>query len=326
MSKTQTGSKLLQRKLLKGHPSVIKDILDGIEVELPSIMCDMYGNYLCSAAFQACSVTQRKRMLEIATGHLREIATDRWGTHSLQALIGFICTSEEQDLLLYSLRDNIVELSRDANGVHTIQRSMTSFWAPFMAIIVQEVIHDIQAFAHNPHSLGILKKCISYCRSSPEQRQMLERLCHHALDLVQSPFGNYAVQHALEEWGREICQPLVQALRGHFVQLSIQKFSSNVVEQMLRRASPASRHRILEELWSSDQLAILMSTVYGHYVARRALQTAEPEQKMAFENAVMQGLSQVRSRRLRARWDRVLRGGGETTELLDGEASACRGR
>ena len=33
----------------------------------------------------------------------------------------------------------------------------------------------------------------------------------HALDLVQGPYGNYAVQHALEEWGGEACLPIIQA-------------------------------------------------------------------------------------------------------------------
>merc|ERR1719454_1850811 len=93
MSKTQAGSKHLQRKLLKGHPNVIKDILDGLELELPLLMCDMYGNYLCSAAFQACSVGQRQRMLEVAAQHFHSIATDKWGAHPLQALISLICTN-----------------------------------------------------------------------------------------------------------------------------------------------------------------------------------------------------------------------------------------
>lgn len=52
-----------------------EDILEGLETELPDIMCNLspaqgresrlwvrYGNYLCSAAFQSCSVAQRLRM------------------------------------------------------------------------------------------------------------------------------------------------------------------------------------------------------------------------------------------------------------------------
>jgi len=322
LSKTQAGSKLLQRKLLKGHPTVIKQILDGLEVELPSIMCDMYGNYLCSAAFPACSLAQRQRMLELVTSHLQEVATDRWGTYSLQALIGLICTREEQDLLMYSMKDHLVELCCDANGVHAVQRSLLSFGQSLLNVILVEVIRNLCTFGNNPHGLGFLKKCISECRDDWSRKQLLDALSLHALDLVQGPFGNYAIQHALEEWGSEVCKPIIEALSEKLVQLSIQKFSSNVVEQMLHLAAHATQQRLIEELACPKQLGLLMSTVYGHYVARRALQTAEPEQKAMLENVLKRGLRQVKNRRLRLRWERALRGADDACNFFDAEAEA----
>eukprot|EP00927_Polykrikos_kofoidii_P072182 TRINITY_DN6832_c0_g1_i1.p1 TRINITY_DN6832_c0_g1~~TRINITY_DN6832_c0_g1_i1.p1 ORF type:complete len:458 (-),score=63.03 TRINITY_DN6832_c0_g1_i1:143-1516(-) len=139
MSTTQAGSKLLQQKLLKGHPTVIRDILDGIETDLRRIMCDRYGNYLCSAAFQSCSMGQRKRMVLIATFHFPMIAKDRWGTHALQALIGLVCSPEEQDILLEAIRSHAVELSRDTNGVRILQRVVQSFGVTFEDAIRDEM-------------------------------------------------------------------------------------------------------------------------------------------------------------------------------------------
>lgn len=313
LSKTQAGSKFLQRKLLKGHPSIIQEILDGIEVELPSIMCDMYGNYLCSAAFQACSVAQRQRMLELATRHLKEVATDRWGTHSLQALISLICTSEEQNLLMNRLRDSLVELCCDANGVHAVQRSLLSFGQSLLDVILQEVLHNLRTFAQHPHGLGFIKKCISECRDVSSQKQLIEGLSIHALDLCRDQFGNYAVQHALEEWGAEACGPIIQALSERLVQLSLQKFSSNVVESMLLCAPIAVRRQFLEELTTPQHLNALMSNTYGHYVARRALQIADAEQKATIEKALTQGVQKVKNRWQRLRWERVLQDVGEAT-------------
>lgn len=320
MAKTQAGSKCLQRKLLKGHPTVIQGILDGLEVELPSIMRDMYGNYLCSAAFQVCSVMQRQRMLQMTTRHLKEIATDRWGTHSLQALISFICTAEEQHLLMHSLKDNLVAIGCDANGVHSLQRSLLSFGQSFMDVILPEVVANLRTFAQNPHGLGFLKRCMSHCRDAISQQQLINALSVHALDLVQGPFGNYAVQHALEEWGGEACDKIIQALVEKVVQLSIQKFSSNVVEQMLKCATFCTQRRLLEELSNPQQICVLMSTVYGHFVARRVLQLARPEQKAVFERTLSHGLRQVRGKRLRLRWERVLQGVDEAIDILDAEA------
>lgn len=259
-------------------------------------------------------------MLELVTSHLKEVATDRWGTYSLQALISLICTKEEQHLLMYSLRDSLVELSCDANGVHAVQRSLLSFGQSFVDVILPEVMQNMCTFANNPHGLGFLKKCISECRDDWSKQQLISGMSVHVLDLVQGPFGNYAVQHVLEEWGSEVCQPIIQILSERLVQLSIQKFSSNVVEQLLHCAPHTTQQRLFEELSNPEQIGLLMSTVYGHYVARCALQTAEPEQKATLENALRRGLRQVRNRRLRLRWERALREVDETGTLLDTEA------
>merc|ERR1719486_1563183 len=107
-----------------------------------------------------------------------------------------------------------------------------------MDVILPEVVANLRTFAQNPHGLGFLKRCMSHCRDAISQQQLINALSVHAMVLVQGPFGNYAVQHALEEWGGEVCRPLIQALTGRYAQLSIQKFSSNVVEQSLHYAPP----------------------------------------------------------------------------------------
>lgn len=52
------GSKFLQRQLNRCNPGVVELILLEVEQDIAQLMCDAYGNYLCSAAFQACSVRQ----------------------------------------------------------------------------------------------------------------------------------------------------------------------------------------------------------------------------------------------------------------------------
>jgi len=325
LSRTQAGSKLLQRKLLKGHPSVIKDILEGIETDLPDIMCNMYGNYLCSAAFQACSVAQRLRMLEIASRHLRSIATDRWGTHALQSLISLVCTEEEQELLTSALQEHVVELSCDPNGAHVVQRALIGLGMPCPEPILREVTQCLRRVADNPHGLCVLKKCITQTRQGVNQELLLQEISSHAVDLVQGPYGNYAVQHAFEEWGGETCRPILEALRGRLVQLSIQKFSSNVVEHLLRLAPAEAQHWIFEELTSPDQVQVLASSVYGHYVARRMLQTAPREQRSALESSFSSCLSGLRNPRLREKMEHVLAGDrpDEPSAAVTGEVSSA---
>lgn len=318
MSKTQVGSRLLQRRLLKGHPNVINQILEGIESDLPNIMCNVYGNYLCSASFQACSVAQRLHMIHIASRHLRRIATDKWGTHALQALISLVCTTEEQALLIPALQHHIVELSRDSNGAHVVQRALLGLGASCPDVILSQVCQNVVVIASSPHGLGVLKTCIAQSTCRDSQHALLRGLSLHACELAQAPYGNYAIQHALEEWGGETCLPIIQALRGRLVQLSIQKFSSNVVEHVLNLAPAEVQAHLIEELSSSDRVRVLMSTVCGHYVARCLLQIVPPERRGGLERLLSGSLSGPRSQRLRERWEQMMLLGHQCATARDG--------
>ena len=117
MSKTQAGSKFLQRQLLKGSGAAVEVILAEVEDEIAAMMCDSYGNYLCSAAFRACSQRQRQRMLEKLAPQIGQIACDKRGTHALQALIGFLQLEEEQLQLMTAIKSQVIHLSKDPNGI-----------------------------------------------------------------------------------------------------------------------------------------------------------------------------------------------------------------
>lgn len=53
----------------------------------------------------------------------------------------------------------------------------------------------------------------------------------NSLEIVQNPFGNYLIQHILDEWGQESAQDVIDVIINNVISLSMQKFSSNVVEK-----------------------------------------------------------------------------------------------
>lgn len=312
MSKTQVGSKLLQKKLLKGHPSVIQDILAGLESELPEIMCNMYGNYLCSAAFQSCSVAQRLRMLEITSRHLLTIGKDKWGTHALQSLLSLVCTNDEQKLLLPALKEHAVELSCDQHGTHVMQRAIVSFGTPCPDVLLHRLAANLRKVAYNSHGLCVLKRCISQMRPGHGQQYLIQEMARQAVDLVQSPYGNYVVQHCFEELGFDACRPIIQAMKGKLLQLSLQKFSSNVVEHILRFPQPEGYllGEVVPELAKKEQSHVLMSTVYGMHVARQLLKVLNDTDRVTLEVTYSATLRGNRNQRLRERWESLLSGTG----------------
>ena len=63
------------------------------------------------------------------------------------------------------------------------------------------------------------------------RKVLLDTITGNALEIVQNPFGNYIIQHILDEWGPEIAKDIINVIIGNMIALSMQKFSSNVVEK-----------------------------------------------------------------------------------------------
>jgi hypothetical protein len=60
---------------------------------------------------------------------------------------------------------------------------------------------------------------------------LLDHVSKNALEIVQNPFGNYIIQHILDEWGSEVIKDVINVIICNLISLSMQKFSSNVVEK-----------------------------------------------------------------------------------------------
>lgn len=131
-------------------------------------MCDAYGNYLCSIAFQACSVRQRRRMLDKLAPRVAAIACDKRGTHALQALIGLLSAPEEQEILMRAVKNHVIGLCMDPNGTHVVQRLLYCFVPPCTDAIYRLVVENLVNIAHHPYGLCVLKKCISQAKTGME--------------------------------------------------------------------------------------------------------------------------------------------------------------
>jgi RNA-binding protein of the Puf family, translational repressor len=72
---------------------------------------------------------------------------------------------------------------------------------------------------------------------APELKKKIIQLLHtHIENLIQNPYGNYAIQHALDVYPKE-CDSILEKILDKIIQYSNQKFSSNVVEKCLSISS-----------------------------------------------------------------------------------------
>ena len=109
--------------------------------------------------------------------------------------------------------------------------------------------------SNNANGLCLVKKLLPVCsKDVTKVKRITALMAQHAMVLVQNPYGNYAVQTALEAFDPALVVPILEAHLGKLAQLSMLKFSSNVIEKCLEKADRGLRNRMLHELATSDKL------------------------------------------------------------------------
>lgn len=65
------------------------------------------------------------------------------------------------------------------------------------------------------------------------REELMNKFRENFFEVVQDPFGNYAIQFAIDTYGKEYCKDIINDICANILTFSLQKFSSNVVEKCI---------------------------------------------------------------------------------------------
>lgn len=86
---------------------------------------------------------------------------------------------------------------------------------------------------------------------------------------------NYVVQYILDLHNQSATAILLSQFKGNYVELSMQKFSSNVVEKCLKVLDEDERAKIIAELLHMETFEQVLQDPYANYVIQSALCTTK---------------------------------------------------
>ena len=87
--------------------------------------------------------------------------------------------------------------------------------------VFDPVFKSLVELALDANGLCVVKKIISRFDSGEKKRRLVSVLSKHSVSLVQSPYGNYAIQQAIEKWNNEDLHQIYESLLKHVLQLSM---------------------------------------------------------------------------------------------------------
>ncbi|CAH2067794.1 unnamed protein product [Thlaspi arvense] len=272
MAKDQHGCRFLQRIFDEGTPVDAMIIFNEVIAHVVELMMDPFGNYLMQKLLDVCTEEQRTQIVLVATAEpcqLIRISLNAYGTRVVQRLVETIRTGKQISLVKAALRPGFLDLIKDLNGNHVIQRCLQCLGTEDNKFIFDAATKFCTEIATHRHGCCVLQKCIAY--SMRQQREkLIAEISRNSLLLAQDPFGNYAVQFVIELRIPSAVAMMLTQLKGHYVQLSMQKFSSHMVERCLMHC-PESRPQIVRELVSVPHFDQLLQDPYANFVIQAAL-------------------------------------------------------
>ncbi|RDX77011.1 putative pumilio-like 7, chloroplastic, partial [Mucuna pruriens] len=272
LAKDQNGCRFLQRMVDEGASEDTQIVFNGVIDDVVELMMDPFGNYLVQKLIDVCGEDQRLQIVSMLTkepGLLVKTSLNTHGTRVVQKLIATVNSRKQIALLRSSIQPGFLDLIKDLNGNHVIQRCLQYFSCKDNEFIFDAATKFCVDIATHQHGCCVLQRCIDYS-TGKYQDKLVKEICRHGLILAQDPFGNYVVQYIIEMENPSASSKLHSQFKGNYVNLSMQKFSSHVVEKCLVHVAE-SRSRIVQELLSFSHFERLLPDPYANYVVQRAL-------------------------------------------------------
>ncbi|VVA92164.1 unnamed protein product [Arabis nemorensis] len=272
MAKDQHGCRYLQRIVEDGTVLDAMIIFNEVIPHVVELMMDPFGNYLIQKLLHVCNEQQRTQIILTVTSEPRQlirISLNAYGTRVLQRLVESIKTRNQISMVKSALRPGFLTLIRDLNGNHVIQRCLECLSTEDNQFIFDNATKFCIDIATHRHGCCVLQKCIAYS-TGQRREKLITEISRNSLFLAQDPYGNYAVQFVIELREFSAISMVLAQLKGHYVELSMQKFSSHLVERCLTHC-PESRPQIVLELISVPHFDHLIQDPYANFVIQAAL-------------------------------------------------------
>ncbi|RHY30713.1 hypothetical protein DYB32_004082 [Aphanomyces invadans] len=290
-------------KLAMDDPSDFS--LDDTSNEGPSV--DPFGNYLFQKLLECGTESQRFAIVQQVAHHLVAAALNLHGTRSVQKVVE-ICSSSSMpqlvELIVDALKDDAVRLCIDSNGNHVIQRALQYMPATYNQFVFDAVSAECTVVGTHRHGCCVLQRCVDAANPA-QRREVIAQVEKHAMKLMQDPYGNYVVQYVLDACSTADVVGVMTKCVGHVLELSIQKFSSNVIEKCLELAPDYLCQTFVREIIASPRMHRMLQDQYANYVVQRALSVASDENCLDLVTAMRPHLTSMKNtqggRRIQAR-------------------------
>ena len=302
--KNHKGSKIFQKYLKSNHSD---EILHLIFVELYSnleeLIIDPYANYFCKKFFTYLNQKDRIDFLKSIEKSLIELSSDSIGTYPIQSIIEHLNTKNEKNIIISGIKEGFTKLIYDTFGCHVLEKLLTCFEDEYVNFIYTYIFENFLNLTNNSNGIYIIKKILTFTQKNNFHEKLKLIVKKNALFLIKQSYGNFVIQVIIESW--EDYKEITDLFKGHFFDLSLEKYASNVIERCIEKDKEILENYI-NEIIESKLISDVMKSNYGNYVVQKVIKLASGESKKNFVFNAAKEIEKLNDNKLIQKWKSIL--------------------
>jgi len=292
----QEGSRYLQENLISATREQLWSSFNHFQPYFVSISQDVFGNYVAQKYVELGSDELRTAILKTLESSILLLSLSVYGCRVVQKLLE--CGAQELKLLIAEhFSGSIINHVYHQNGNHVVQKIIKCLNPNEIGFMVDEISGKTYSLAMHPYGCRVIQRLLEKIGRG-RARPLLKEILHHTVALSKNKYGNYIIQWIIKNCVVERREVFLKLL-GRVVELSRDKFASNVIEQSFRRSSRAHANELAEELFQDEsyhgksypKLALLVNDQFGNYVVQTLLESSSGQ----FQHRLLRYLSKCQT-------------------------------
>ena len=278
------GALELQKMLEKAGTEVKMYFIQILKREgLTTIMKNVHGNYFFQKLIKDSPEKIISNIIYFILEDFIDISKDDSGTFSVQALLNEISTINNINKILLKIKGHEIEMIYNKNATYVIQKIVLQFPDFCRKDLNEIILQNFSKLCLDVNGICLVKNFIKNNSLENDKQRVKIIITNNFVLLAQSPFGNYAIQFLMEKSKTFELNDIFKVLNENIFKLSIQQFSSNVVEKALEKMDDINREKTLEKLFFQGKFVFLLKNKFGKFVINKAVNYMPNDLKTKFE-------------------------------------------
>ena len=201
----------------------------------------------------------------------------------MKGLLNEISTINNINKILLKIKGHEIEMIYNKNATYVIQKIVLQFPDFCRKDLNEIILQNFSKLCLDVNGICLVKNFIKNNSLENDKQRVKIIITNNFVLLAQSPFGNYAIQFLMEKSKTFELNDIFKVLNENIFKLSIQQFSSNVVEKALEKMDDINREKTLEKLFFQGKFVYLLKNKFGKFVINKAVNYMPNDLKAKFE-------------------------------------------